>query len=190
MAKSWYILHVYSGYENKIEKTIRMGHIELACPVSHIWFYRSVPSRMGLLLDLPVAALRSILYYEKFIVIDPGETELKKMQLLSEEEYNAAQDRFGGAFTAGMPQTREHVLLARQVGVPSVLVFLNKVDLVDDPELIELVEEEVRDLLKFYGFPGDTTPIIKGSAFKAMCRICFRKLASEGKLPGVTKSSW
>ena len=80
----------------------RMGHIELACPVSHIWFYRSVPSRMGLLLDLPVAALRSILYYEKFIVIDPGETELKKMQLLSEEDYNAAQDRFGGAFTAGM----------------------------------------------------------------------------------------
>ena len=80
----------------------RMGHIELACPVSHIWFYRSVPSRMGLLLDLPVAALRSILYYEKFIVIDPGETELKKMQLLTEEEYNAAQDRFGGAFTAGM----------------------------------------------------------------------------------------
>jgi len=67
-----------------------------------------------------------------------------------------------------MPQTREHVLLARQVGVPSVLVFLNKVDLVDDAELIELVEEEVRDLLKFYGFPGDTTPIIKGSAFKAM----------------------
>ncbi|VBB38658.1 RNA polymerase, beta prime subunit [uncultured Spirochaetota bacterium] len=80
----------------------RMGHIELACPVSHIWFYRSVPSRMGLLLDLPVAALRSILYYEKFIVIDPGETELKKMELLTEEEYNAAQDRFGGAFTAGM----------------------------------------------------------------------------------------
>jgi len=80
----------------------RMGHIELACPVSHIWFYRSVPSRMGLLLDLPVAALRSILYYEKFIVIDPGETELKKMQLLSEEDYNTAQDRFGGAFTAGM----------------------------------------------------------------------------------------
>ena len=67
-----------------------------------------------------------------------------------------------------MPQTREHVLLARQVGVPSVLVFLNKVDLVDDAELIELVEEEIRDLLKFYGFPGDTTPIVKGSAFKAM----------------------
>ena len=67
-----------------------------------------------------------------------------------------------------MPQTREHVLLARQVGVPSILVFLNKVDLVDDPELIELVEQEVRDLLNFYKFPGDTTPIIKGAAFKAL----------------------
>ena len=80
----------------------RMGHIELASPVSHIWFYRSVPSRMGLLLDIPVAALRSVLYYEKFIVIDPGDTDLKKMQLLTEEEYYEAQDRFGGAFSAGM----------------------------------------------------------------------------------------
>jgi len=67
-----------------------------------------------------------------------------------------------------MPQTREHVLLARQVGVPNILVFLNKVDLVDDAELIELVEQEVRDLLNFYKFPGDTTPIIKGSAFKSL----------------------
>ncbi len=80
----------------------RMGHIELASPVSHIWFYRSVPSRMGLLLDLPVAALRSVLYYEKYIVIDPGDTDLKKMQLLTEEEWYEAQDRYGGAFTAGM----------------------------------------------------------------------------------------
>ena len=60
----------------------RMGHIELAAPVSHIWYYRSVPSRMGLLLDLPVAALRSVLYYEKYIVIEPGGTDLKKNQLL------------------------------------------------------------------------------------------------------------
>ncbi len=67
-----------------------------------------------------------------------------------------------------MPQTREHILLARQVGVPSIIVFLNKVDLVDDPELLELVEEEVRDVLNQYKFPGDKTPIIKGSAFKAM----------------------
>ncbi|MBP7262661.1 MAG: elongation factor Tu [Spirochaetia bacterium] len=67
-----------------------------------------------------------------------------------------------------MPQTREHVLLARQVGVPAMVVFLNKIDLLDDPELVELVEQEVRDLLNFYGFPGDEIPIIKGSAFKAM----------------------
>ncbi|PKL08740.1 MAG: elongation factor Tu [Spirochaetae bacterium HGW-Spirochaetae-7] len=67
-----------------------------------------------------------------------------------------------------MPQTREHVLLARQVGVPAIIVFLNKIDLLDDPELVELVEEEVRDLLTFQKFPGAEIPIIKGSAFKAM----------------------
>ncbi len=67
-----------------------------------------------------------------------------------------------------MPQTREHILLARQVGVPYIVVFLNKVDQVSDPELIELVVEEVKDLLKKYDFPGDTTPIIRGSALKAL----------------------
>jgi elongation factor Tu len=67
-----------------------------------------------------------------------------------------------------MPQTREHIILARQVGVPNIIVFLNKVDLVDDPELLELVEEEVKDVLTNNGFPGDKVPIIKGSAFKAM----------------------
>src|ERR1044072_7850619 len=67
-----------------------------------------------------------------------------------------------------MPQTREHILLARQVGVPAIVVFLNKVDLVDDKELLELVEMEVRDLLSKYGFPGDKTPIIKGSALSAL----------------------
>jgi elongation factor Tu len=67
-----------------------------------------------------------------------------------------------------MPQTREHIILARQVGVPNIIVFLNKIDLLDDPELIELVEEEVRDTLKANGFPGDEIPIIKGAAFKAM----------------------
>jgi len=67
-----------------------------------------------------------------------------------------------------MPQTREHILLARQVGVPYIVVFLNKVDMVDDAELIDLVEEEVKDLLKEYEFPGDDTPIIKGSALKAL----------------------
>jgi len=67
-----------------------------------------------------------------------------------------------------MPQTREHILLARQVNVPYVVVFLNKVDMVDDEELIELVEEEVKDLLNEYDFPGDDTPIVKGSALKAL----------------------
>jgi len=67
-----------------------------------------------------------------------------------------------------MPQTREHILLARQVGVPAIVVFLNKVDLVDDPELLDLVEMELRDLLKKYGFDGDNAPIIRGSAKKAL----------------------
>jgi elongation factor Tu len=79
-----------------------------------------------------------------------------------------------------MPQTREHILLARQVGVPYIVVFLNKVDMVDDPELIELVELEVRDLLTSYEFPGDEIPIIPGSALQAMecgcgkteCKAC------------------
>jgi len=72
-----------------------------------------------------------------------------------------------------MPQTREHILLARQVGVPSLVVYLNKVDMVDDPELLELVELEVRELLSSYNFPGDDIPIVKGSALMAL----------EGKSP-------
>src|SRR2546428_12897654 len=67
-----------------------------------------------------------------------------------------------------MPQTREHILLARQVGVPYVVVFLNKCDAVEDPELLDLVELEVRDLLKSYGFPGDEIPVVLGSALKGM----------------------
>ena len=67
-----------------------------------------------------------------------------------------------------MPQTREHILLAKQVGVPYIVVFLNKCDMVDDPELLDLVEMEVRDLLTSYGFPGDTIPIVKGSALKTL----------------------
>ena len=72
------------------------------------------------------------------------------------------------ATDGAMPQTREHILLARQVGVPSIVVFMNKTDLVDDPEILDLVEMEIRDLLTEYGFPGDETPIIKGSALKAL----------------------
>ena len=73
-----------------------------------------------------------------------------------------------GADDGPMPQTREHILLARQVGVPYIVVFLNKIDMVDDPELIELVELELRELLSKYDFPGDEVPIIKGSALKAL----------------------
>jgi len=71
-----------------------------------------------------------------------------------------------------MPQTREHILLARQVGVPYIVVYMNKVDMVDDPELLELVELEVRELLSAYEFPGDDIPIIKGSALKALEHGC------------------
>ena len=75
-----------------------------------------------------------------------------------------------------MPQTREHILLARQVGVPYIVVFMNKTDQVNDPELLELVEMEIRDLLTEYGFPGDKTPIVKGSALKAL------EAAKDGKV--------
>src|SRR5688572_492177 len=78
-----------------------------------------------------------------------------------------------------MPQTREHILLARQVGVPALVVFMNKCDLVDDKELLDLVEMEVRDLLSKYEFPGDTIPIIKGSAVSAL----------EGKSDGLGKEA-
>jgi elongation factor Tu len=81
-----------------------------------------------------------------------------------------------------MPQTREHILLARQVGVPYIVVYLNKADMVDDPELLELVEMEVRDLLSSYGFPGDDTPIVTGSALKAL-----EGDASEIGIPSIYK---
>ena len=74
-----------------------------------------------------------------------------------------------------MPQTREHILLARQVGVPSIVVFLNKVDLVDDKELLDLVEMEIRDLLTKYDFPGDKTPIVRGIAKAALDRQAGRR---------------
>ncbi|MBQ5488779.1 MAG: elongation factor Tu, partial [Clostridia bacterium] len=78
-----------------------------------------------------------------------------------------------------MPQTREHILLARQVGVPYIVVFMNKVDQVDDEELLELVEMEIRELLSSYDFPGDEIPIIKGSALKALEALTAGKIAKE-----------
>ena len=77
-----------------------------------------------------------------------------------------------------MPQTKEHILLARQVGVPSIVVFMNKVDQVDDPELLDLVEMEVRELLSKYEFDGDNIPIVKGSALAAV-EVLMKKLAKK-----------
>ena len=96
----------------------------------------------------------------------PGHADYIKNMITGAAQMDAAS--LVVAATDGvMPQTREHVLLARQVGVPSIIVFLNKCDMVDDPELVDLVEMDVRDLLTSYGFPGDTLPVIRGSALKA-----------------------
>ncbi|MBM3260271.1 MAG: elongation factor Tu [Candidatus Sericytochromatia bacterium] len=86
-----------------------------------------------------------------------------------------------------MPQTREHILLARQVGVPHIVVFLNKEDMVDDPELLELVEMEVRELLSAYGFPGDDIPIIRGSGLKALEAMIANGKTQRGENPWVDK---
>ena len=80
----------------------RMGHIELAAPVAHIWFLKSLPSRIGLLLDLTLREIERVLYFESYIITDPGLTELEKCQILTEEEYIEAFDEYGDEFTAGM----------------------------------------------------------------------------------------
>lgn len=91
----------------------RMGHIELAAPVSHIWYYRSVPSRMGLLLDLTINALKSILYFEKYVIIDPADSGRMKGELLDEEEYHSYLDEYGDKFVAGIGADAIKELLSR-----------------------------------------------------------------------------
>ncbi|MCP5500953.1 MAG: DNA-directed RNA polymerase subunit beta' [Leptospiraceae bacterium] len=91
----------------------RMGHIELAAPVSHIWYYRSVPSRMGLLLDMSMNALKSILYFEKYVIIDPADSGRVKGELLDEEEYHSYLDEYGDKFIAGIGADAIKELLAR-----------------------------------------------------------------------------
>jgi DNA-directed RNA polymerase subunit beta' len=113
----------------------RMGHIELASPVSHIWYYRSVPSRMGLLLDLTVSDLRSILYYEKYVVIDAGDTDLRKMDLLSEEDYMDAKERYGMSFSAG-------------IGAEAIRSLLEELDL-------EALSAELREIMVSKGAKAD-----------------------------------
>ena len=97
----------------------------------------------------------------------PGHADYVKNMITGAAQMNGAI-LVVAATDGPMPQTKEHILLARQVGVPRMVVFMNKVDLVDDPELLELVEMEIRELLTFYGFDGDNTPIIKGSATGAL----------------------
>jgi elongation factor Tu len=97
----------------------------------------------------------------------PGHADYIKNMVTGAAQMDGAILVVSGA-DGPMPQTREHILLARQVGVPYIVVFLNKCDMVDDPELLDLVEEEVRDLLTKYGFPGDKTPVVRGSAVKAV----------------------
>src|SRR6202011_363782 len=90
----------------------RMGHIELAVPVSHIWFYKCMPSRLGLMLDMSARQLERVIYYEDYIVIDPGKTPLTKTQLLNEVEYREAQEQYGEEFVAGMGAEAIKKLLA------------------------------------------------------------------------------
>ena len=107
----------------------------------------------------------------------PGHADYVKNMITSAAQMDGAI-LVVAATDGPMPQTREHILLARQVGVPKIVVFMNKTDLVDDPELLDLVEMEIRELLTSYDFPGDDTPIIRGSAVKAL------EAASNGNVDG------
>ena len=104
----------------------RMGHIELAAPVSHIWYFKGIPSRMGLLLDLSPRILEKVLYFASYIVIDPGKTPLMKKQMLTEKEYKEANEKYGEKFRAGM-------------GAEAIRDLLLDIDL--DPLAVELRAE-------------------------------------------------
>ncbi|MBP5449244.1 MAG: DNA-directed RNA polymerase subunit beta', partial [Spirochaetales bacterium] len=110
----------------------RTGHIELASPVAHIWFYRSVPSRIGLLVNIPMNALKSIIYFEKYVVLDPGDTDLKDRQILTEEEYNDQRERFGLGFTA-------------KTGAEAIIDLLENIDLQKE---VETLRAEMADSKK------------------------------------------
>src|SRR5262247_3381014 len=114
----------------------RMGHIELAAPVAHIWFLKSLPSRIGLLLDMQLKQLERILYFESYVVIEPGLTALEKYQLLSEDELLAAQDEYGeDAFSAG-------------IGAEAVKIMLMDLDLAGEKELLLKELAETKSELK------------------------------------------
>lgn len=121
----------------------RMGHIELAAPVSHIWYYKSVPSRIGLLLGISVNELRSILYYEKYIVIDPGDTELKEKQILTEDEYQDYRETYGPNFIAEMgagaiKQLLENINLEEETSI--LREKMNEKGLKSDSKILKRLE--------------------------------------------------
>ena len=107
----------------------RMGHIELATPVSHIWYFKGVPSSMGLILDISPRQLEKVLYFAAYIVTEPGNTELKQNQILSEQEYRDAYEKYGDKFTASM-------------GAEAILYLLERIDL---DALSEQLKEELAD---------------------------------------------
>jgi len=107
----------------------RMGHIELAAPCSHIWFFKAIPSKMGLLLDMNLRDLERVIYYEEYIVIDPGETSLRRQELLTEEKYQAAMSKFGNKFTAKM-------------GAEAILELLKSFDLKKE---IDKINREIKN---------------------------------------------
>ena len=102
----------------------RMGHIELAAPVSHIWYFKGIPSRMGLVLDMSPRALEEIIYFASYVVTDPGDTPLEKKQLLSEKEYRAYRDKYGNKFQAAM-------------GAEAIKKLLSDIDLEKEAEMLE-----------------------------------------------------
>jgi DNA-directed RNA polymerase subunit beta' len=107
----------------------RLGHIDLACPVAHIWFLKSLPSRIGALLDMTLKDLEKVLYFEAYVVLDPGETSLTKGQLLAEDQYSEAMDEFAGQFVAGM-------------GAEAVRELLSEIDLVEVGDQLRIEMKE------------------------------------------------
>ncbi|OGY63967.1 MAG: translation elongation factor Tu [Candidatus Harrisonbacteria bacterium RIFCSPLOWO2_02_FULL_41_13b] len=163
-----------------------IGHVDhgkttLTAALTHILFLKGLASKeekVGDIDNAPEEKARGITIalhhseYESekrhYAHIDaPGHADYIKNMITGAAQMDGAVLVVSAA-DGPMPQTREHILLARQVGVPAIVVFLNKVDAVDDPELVDLVETEVRELLKKYNFPGDQTPVIRGSALKAL----------------------
>ena len=110
----------------------RMGHIELATPVSHIWFFKGVPSRMGLVLDMSPRDLEEVLYFVSYVVLDPGDTPLEKKQTISDKEYRSYYEKYGNTFRVGM-------------GAEAIKELLKEVDLQKEVDTIKKEIDEIKD---------------------------------------------